>query len=99
MSRYRSEVHSLRARIRELRARLDERDRTEGVGPYATSLFGRLMYMAGRHLGKGIRASKKWLVRDAELATEAARMRAEVLDLERALAARPSPPLPRWEED
>lgn len=82
MSRYRSEIDSLRRRERELRRRWRELDREQGVGRHAASRTGRLAYRAGRALGRLVRG---WFRRDAE---ELARLRETIMDLERRIAER-----------
>ncbi|EYF00930.1 hypothetical protein [Chondromyces apiculatus] len=98
MSRYRSEVHSLRARIRELTEQLEARDRAEGVGDHASTGFGRGMYHVGRLLGGAWRKVQQWRQGSVSSKTEAARLRLRMTALERALLERPSAPPPRWEE-
>ncbi len=84
MSRYRSEVHTLRARIRELEFRLDALDRLEGSGKYATSLFAHAMYQLGRKVGRLLRRGR----RERASASELERLRARAQQLEQRLEQR-----------
>jgi hypothetical protein len=82
VSRYRSEIDSLRRRERELRAQLRAFDRDEGIGRYATSRSGRFGYRLGRAVG-GL-----WRRVFGDDEQEAARLREEVAELERRVADR-----------
>lgn len=87
MSGYRSESHSLRARIRELEDALDDLDREERVGVYATTSFARAMYWLGRQVGRGARSALSRISEHSD-PSEVERLRARSVRLERALAQR-----------
>ena len=50
MRGYRSEIHSLRARIKELQKAKDDLERELGIGVHASRPAGRVGYAAGRSL-------------------------------------------------
>jgi len=82
VSRYRSEIDSLRRRERELRLRWRELDREQGVGDHASTWAGRWAFRAGKAVGGLFR---RWFRRDEE---EVARLRDTVMRLERRIAER-----------
>ena len=82
MSRYRSEIDSLRRRERELRLRWRELDREQEVGRYAATRTGRFAFRAGRAVGGWLR---RLFRRDEE---EVARLREAIMDLEQRIAER-----------
>lgn len=82
MSRYRSEIDSLRRRERELRERWRELDHEQGVGAHASSRTSRFAYRAGKAVGRAIR---RLFRREEE---ELARLREAVTDLERRIGER-----------
>lgn len=79
VSRYRSEIHSLRARIGVLREQLDDLDRARRLGAYAHSSSGRFGYALGRWIARLIGRLRR---DDAE---ELERLRQRVEKLERLL--------------
>jgi BMFP domain-containing protein YqiC len=95
MSRYRSELDALRARIDDLEARLVEarahRNRLEGranLGPDARSAFSRAMFHAGRAVGRLLRGRRAWDGADrAALQARVMRLEALLADAEAAVAA------------
>lgn len=87
MSRYRSEVHSLRARISEMEEQLRRLDLDEGVGVYASTSAGRGMYWLGLRVGAAVRAAVRRL-RGEGPGTDVEQLRARVRKLEEALAER-----------
>jgi hypothetical protein len=87
MSRYRSEVHSLRARILDMEEQLRKLDLDEGVGVYASTNFGQGMYWLGLRVGAAVRAALR-RVRGQGPGTDVEQLRARVRQLEGALADR-----------
>lgn len=86
MTRYRSELTSLRARITVIERELDELDQREMLGRYARTRFESAMYWLGRQLGRFIH----WLRRRRRPETALAEARARVTRLERRLEQRRS---------
>ena len=82
MARYRSELDTLRMRITELEAELDEHDKLMRDGRHANADFKRVMFWLGRQVGKTIRFFRR---RKHTQTIDAARAR--LLKLERRLEA------------